>query len=267
MIRKILFLTSYTVCLMLMSANFVVAQKGNYFQINGLYQYSSIANRNDLLYSDYPIKFNSSFYPGFGFSYINNSSNIFGIELGMGYAGKGQKYSGTIEYDANTKDTGTIAFTSEVRFNSLHFPFLFRFNSILDEDVVFLTISAGVQLDYLISARMTVSPAPLIPAGGEIDIKQLYNSANLSFVSNAIFNWQFSDLWLLNFGINMSRSLFNIEKLNFPFDKNLHAVEYYFPVSVKKEIRPALEDIVKRQPSKFINYAFVVGVSFLIKPI
>jgi len=243
------------------------AQKGNYIHLNGIYQYSSISNRNDLLYSDNPVNFSRSLYPGMGVTFINNSSNLFGFEVGAGFSVKGQNYYGTILYDANTEDTVTIHYNSEVKLNYLHFPLLIRFNSTLGEDVVFLTISTGFQLDYLINAKMNVDPAPVIPSGGEIEIRDLFNRANMSFLSNAVFSWKFSDLWLLNFGINMSRTLFNIENRNFPFDKSIHPVEYYFPVSTKKENRPSHDDLENRQTTRLMSYGVILGLSYLIKPL
>ena len=261
LLLKLIIITAF-ICL----SDNLSAQKGNYIHFHGLYQYSSLANRNDLLYSSNAPKYHPTIYPGFTFTYVNNSFDIFGTEFGIGFSSKGQKYSGIIDFDANTNDTGLMSYTSDVKLNLLHFPLLLRLNSRLDEDVVFLTISAGVQIDYLINASMNVSPAPEIAPAAVVNIKDLFNNTNVSFVSNAIFSWKFSDQWLLNFGMNMNRSMFNIERRGFPFDKNLHPVEYYFPVSTKKEIRPALDDIQKRQPSRLINYSAVIGFSYQFMP-
>lgn len=251
----------------MLSSQNLMAQKGQYISPYGIYQYTSISNGEDYLSRDKILSLENTYHFAYGLQYINNYSNIFGIETGLKYSTTGQKYKGNITYDINTKDTGDIDFSSEVIMQFFHIPFLFRFNSQLDEDRIFMTISAGFQADILYKTDFTTDPAPVIPAGGNINYNALFTSFNFSFVSNATFTYNLSDNLHVFLGFQMARSLGDIEKKKFEYDKTIHPAEYYFPVSTKKTKFPVInpETGFARSSTKLTNYGLLIGLSFLIK--
>ena len=239
------------------------SQNGNYIKTHWIYQYSNMSNRNDFFNRN--LSFENTYRSAYGFSYVLNSTDIFGIEVGFKYSKLGQKYSGSIDDDFNTKDTtDPLDFSSEIELSYIQIPFLFCFNSRLEDENVYLTISGGLQLDILVDAKMNIDPYPDIPADKIIDIKNLFRKTNASFVTNAIFNIKIFENIFINTGFQMIRTIGDVENKNFVFDSNKHPVEYYFPVSVKKDYLP---DISKRDATKHTNYGFILGVSYMFKEI
>ncbi|MBL6964441.1 MAG: hypothetical protein ISR55_11500 [Bacteroidetes bacterium] len=262
-----------TICLLILPFFLIInpppnyAQKGHYIFPYSLYQYSSISNRDDYFTRDNLLNFENTYHFSFGIQYINNSTDIFGIETGLKYSISGQKYSGHISYDANTKSDTQLDYNSEVIMKFVHVPFLFRFNSPLDEDRVFLTIAAGFQADILHKTDVITNPAPEIPSGGELDYNNLFSSLNISFVSNAMFTFSITEKMQASLGFQMARSIGDAENKQFEFDKTIHPVEYYFPVSTKKEERKVIDPNSGggRPSSKITNYGLLFGLAYLIK--
>ena len=252
------------ICLLSIPAS---AQKGQYINPYGIYQSTSINNRKDYFTSDDILNLKNSYHFAYGIQYISNFTDIFGIETGLKHSTTGQKYYGFIDYDANTQITEDINYTSEVLFNFYHVPFLLRFNSPLDEDRIFLTIAAGFQADILSKTQVITDPAPVIPPAGIINYNELFSSFNVSFVSNAMFTISITEKIHTSIGFQMARSIGDVENKKFEFDKTIHPVEYYFPVSTKKNDRPVFSPNSSsgRQKSKLTNYGLLVGLSFLIK--
>jgi len=240
------------------------AQTGNYIKGYGILQLTNIANRNDFYAYNQQIKYETSSHTAYGLNYVFNGTDIFGIELGFRYATTGQKYSGSVDDDGNTSDSADgLNFNSELKLSYFQVPLLLCFNSRMEEDNVFLTISAGIQLDFLNGVDMTVKPYPLIPAGGEIDVKELFRKTNISFLTNAAFNIRLSEKLFLNTGFQMYRTIGDIENKTYQYPANT-VLEYYFPVSTKKERKT---DHSTRPSTKNISYGFSLGISYMFKSI
>jgi hypothetical protein len=245
----------------------IMAQKGHYVSAFGLYQYTGINNREDYFERMGLLELENTYHFSYGIQYIRNYTDIFGIEAGIKYAITGQKYSGHITYDPNIGQDVDLDYESEVIMDFIQVPVLLRFNSKLDDDVISLSIAAGFQADFLKSVDAKTNPAPIIPAGGELDYKSLFSNFNLSFASHASFTIKLSDNWFTFIGFHMSRSISDIEKKNFNYDKTIHPVEYYFPVSTKKEDYPVFNPStgLSRPSTKITNYGLLLGISYLIK--
>jgi len=240
-------------------------QSGNYIKPYWMFQYTNIANAKDFYTTGQTLTYLSTYHQSLGLGYVFNATDIFGLETGFRYSTTGQKYKGSVDDDFNTQGvTDPKDFTSEVTLNYIHLPILFSFNSVLDDDYVYLTISGGFQFDLLQGARMQVDPAPVIKPGGTIDIARLYRKTNVSFITGAIFNIKTYKNFYINSGFLMNRTIGDIENKNFEYDKTIHPVEYYFPVSTKKSSRP---DVLVRPSTKNINYGFVLGVSYMFMEI
>jgi len=139
-----------------------------------------------------------------------------------------------------------------------------RFNTDFDEDRVIMSISTGLQLDFLAKAKMLTNPGPVILPANEINIKQLYRNSNIRFVAETSFSFLIGDNWLINTGLHWTRSLMDIENKDFTFDKTKHVAEYYFPVSTKKEVRT---DVITRYKTTSMTFGLFLGVSYwIIKP-
>lgn len=253
----VIFLISFLYC----QTSF--AQKGSYIQPYYLLQYTQITNQDDYLrYKD--LVYETTYNNAFGVSYIYNFSNIFGIETGVKYAFQGQKYSGIIDSNFNDYTQKKINYESEMNFTYFMVPVIFKFNSILDEDRVYLSIGAGLQLDFLQTVDMSVTPAPVPMPGDDVDLKEFYNNFNVSFISNAYFNVNITDNLGGVFGFQMFRTMGNIENYDYAFDKTQHPVEYCFPIGVKKA---ELTDLIARKrssPTKNISYSMLIGLNYLI---
>jgi len=235
------------------------AQQGSYISPYFMYQMTSLPNYQDQMNANNTnkLKFENSFHPAFGINYIYNSTNYFGFQTGFKWSEEGQKYSGLLEYDVNLDSSFVLNFTSSATISYLQVPFLLRFNTDFDEDLVIMSISTGFQLDFLTSAKMVVDPKPSI--ANEIDLKQLFRKNNLKYVAETSFTFLISDNWLLTTGLQWTRSLSDIENKNFAFDKTKHVAEYYFPVSTKKEMRT---DISTRYKTTSMTFGLMFGVSY-----
>ncbi len=248
--------------ILIISFSEVFSQAGSYIKPYWLYQYTSVSNPKDFYSSGQQLEYQSTYHQGAGISFIHNSSDIFGIETGFRMVVNGQKYKGHIDDDFNTPDTtDPLDFQSEIILQYFQIPLLFSFNSRLDEDRVFLTISAGFQYDLLLQAEFQTSPAPDYQLYQKIDARDLFLKGTFSFLSSAVFNFAIHEKWLINTGLVMQRTIGDIENKKYDFDRTRHPVEYYFPVSTKKS---GIPDITVRPSTKNICYGFQLGVSFLI---
>jgi hypothetical protein len=153
-------------------------------------------------------------------------------------------------------------FISEVKLSYLEFPLMLCFNSDLEDENVFLSMSAGLQFDYLMRGEMIVDPYPVIIPGNEIDMMKLFKRTNVRLDAEAGFNFLVSDNWIATAGFRFSRTLNDIENKNFTFDKTKDAAEYYFPVSTKKEVKTAPANIAQRYSTNLITYGVFVGAAY-----
>lgn len=237
------------------------AQKGMFITPYGGVQMSTIANSRDYYIKE--LKFKYKARPVYGLMLDYNFTDIFGLETGLRYSAEGQKYTGHITYDVNTRDSVNIYFNSACNLNYFQIPLLLRFNSSLDEDKVYMNISAGVQLDILKNASMTVSPGMQDSLNLGSDVSGMFRTYTGSFVANAGLNIQLSKKVYLYTGLQMSKSISDIENKKFKFNANKMGFEYVFPIGVKKEDYP--QDYTTRNKTKNIVYSFLVGISIKVK--
>lgn len=243
-------------------------QTGLYLTPYGGVQTSTISNYRDFYIKGLTFKYQA--LPVFGINLNYNLSDMFGIETGLRYSFQGQKYLGKIDYDVNTRDSVKVNFTSFCKLNYFQVPLLLRFNSALDEDKVYMNISAGIQFDILQKATINVeadtSGLPFyIPASLDrgTDVSDMFRQFSASFVANAGLNILLSESLCIYTGIQMSKSISDIENKSFKFDENTMAFEYLFPVGVKKDGYP--QDYTIREKTKNIVYSFFLGLSFKVR--
>jgi len=249
-----------TVTLIFFNSN-SFSQTGSYIAPTTIVQLTSTPNYNDL--NDYnntgKVVFENTIKIAYGLNYIYNGTANFGFQTGFKISNEGQNYSGKLEYDVNENDSTPFNYTSSVNLRYYEVPFLLRFNSSFEDYVVNMAISAGLQLDFLAKASFSTLPAPLILPENYLDIKELFRNTNIKFIAETSFSFLLSDNWMINTGLQWTRSLMDIENKDFKFDKTKHIAEYYFPVSTKKDVRT---DISNRYKTTSMTFGLMLGVSY-----
>jgi hypothetical protein len=241
------------------------AQIGHYLTTYFCYQYSNLANTKDHWSPKFQYK--RTYHPCFGLKYNYNFTNIVGLETGIKYSYQGQKYTGYIEVDGNTGDTINTNFNSSVELNFIEVPLMLTFNtpranSDGNEDIYFVSISAGIQGDYLNDAKMTVSPdLPEKYKTEQVqkDFNKLFNSFTVSFCGDLSLMLKLYKKLYLNSSIFASKTISDIENKSFSYDKKIHPLEYVFPVSVKKESYPASS---VRYKTKNVVFGLRIGITY-----
>lgn len=254
-----------TFALILILPRNVYSQQGFYIQPFFMYQYTNLANNKDHYNPNFD--FVTTYKPAYGIRAIYNFTNAVGFETGVKYSAQGQKYKGNISVDGNTGRTVNQNYTSDLKLNYIQVPLMLSFNSLLanideDQDPLYMSIAAGIQLDFLKDASMTLDPGidsfsikyPL----AQSQFKSLFNNVNISFIGNVSLNWQLNHGWQINITLFGSKTLDDVENKDFKFDKTKYPLEYQFPVSIKKEAVTA--DV--RYKAKNIVYGLMIGVSY-----
>lgn len=233
------------------------AQNGKYFTAYGLGQYNRITNSDDFfslrtLKSIDPV---DTYSPGAGLGYINNFTDKAGYNIGIQWARQGQKYQGEI-FD---KDSNIVQYRSAVKLEYVKFPLMLQLNSTLGGEVnyVFLSIGIGFQVDVLTGVSTYTQP-DYDRNGLSIDYKELYTPVTTSFVAHATFHFKLTDQWYIVSGVKMDRTLGDIENKGYNFSGNA-PLEWYFPVSTKKNQKP---DLSIRDNSKNSIFSLSLGIGF-----
>jgi hypothetical protein len=242
-------------------------QAGQYIQVWGGAQSTQVNNSQESYYGSNaddkvtPLETDRAFG---GIDYIYNFHNLFGIQTGLSFSQQGQKYSGSIYHDGNDTSSAltNINFTSSVLLNYVKLPLMFRFNSGRDEDETFnLSIYGGFEFAYLTSATVTTTPAlPAIFTDQKVDFKQFYKTIDFGWAAGAQVNIFVSKYWGICIGGRYSRSLVDVESKSVNYTGKNYPAEWYYPISVKKSIKPSQSDQYDRFSSKNNAVGLYVGV-------
>ena len=247
--------------LLLLTAFSTIAQKGTYLIPFGAMQISTIANSSDFYIKG--LNFKNVIRSAYGVGLLYNPIDMLGIETGLKYSNQGQKYTGHIDFDANTQDSINLDFTSECKLTYFQIPLLLRFNSTLEQDKVYMNISTGFQFDFLTAASMKVNPLPPDSLNLGSNVKKYFKSFNASFVASAGLNIQLAEKFFVYMGLQMSKTLGDIESKSISFDDKTMGFEYIYPVGVKKEERP--QNSTTRGKTKNVVYTLLIGISYKLK--
>jgi hypothetical protein len=247
------------------------AQKGQFIDIWGGPQLVTLNNYNDYnpTIVNNTVDRVTTYRYTLGLDYINNFTPAYGFQTGLYYSQAGQKYSGTIAYDYDKKDSllDTSAFESHVYLNYLKIPLMIRFNSELDEDermnlTVFMGLEISILQKFQESYSIVHAPTPyetFYPNNQytEKQLRGLYKKVTTNICAGLQLNERITKRLGAFAGIRFSRSLGNIENLGYNFPAGF-PVELKFPVSVKKSSPP---DLLVRYPTKVTSVAAYIGLS------
>jgi hypothetical protein len=245
------------------------AQKGNYIDFWAGPQLVTLNNYNDYnpTIVDNLVNRVTTYRGEAGMDYVHNFSPMYGIQTGFYFSQQGQRYSGKIEsdYDNPTKLNDTANFASHVFINYFKIPLYFRFNSEMDEDErmnlsMFMGMEAGI-LQGVQEAYSIVYANPYYEnraSGG--DLNKMYKTVDMQLAAGLQLNERITHVFGAFVGMRFSRSLGNIEKLNYPYT-SADPVWLRFPISVPKDSPP---DLTVRYPTKNTSIGVYIGVSFYV---
>lgn len=233
------------------------AQQGLFLSFQGMFEQSNIYARDDIY--NYGLDLKPKYAPGGGIALIYNFSENYGWRTGLVYSAQGERYTGQV-YAHDTGDL-LIKFNSEVNLHYLKLPLMFQFNSQFGpKEGSNLSIAAGFNVSYLLSASSQTSPPP---DSGNVNlhpnIADFYKPLNVSFAALASFNIYLKKRSSLSFGISFDRSLGDIENKKFNYSGKNYPREYYFPISTKKSTTP---DITTRSPAKNVTVALFFSYTY-----
>jgi hypothetical protein len=258
-----------TILFLVSSLSRISAQQGTFVMPYYSVQYTGVNNFRDNWSSTH--EYENTYRSAFGLHVFSNISDIFGLETGLRYSLQGQKYSGFIQLDGNLKrdpsinDTVNQNYNSRVNLNYLQIPIMLRLNSRLasemdEDDKVYLSIGAGVQLEFLMQADMEVNPYPIIDPERVTNVKDFYKNNTVSFIANAMFHIKLFPKVFAVAGSYLSRTMGTIENTSYPHDFSKDPMEYFFPISTKKEAVP--QDYSTRRNTYNTVYALLFGLAF-----
>jgi len=256
------------------------AQSGQFIQFWGGPQYVGMLNFNDnntiaTTASNGSVTFtgeeitDETYRWGGGIDYINNFTQNYGYQTGIYYSGQGQKYEGYVKDFNNPGDSLLTHYHSQVTMDYIRIPFMFRFNSILDEgDRINISIFMGLQAGYLISITSTTSPETtpeaILEKYKNFNLMQLYNAIDFGLGAGAQFNVRLTEKLSANLGLRFDRSIVSIENHSFVLPDDA-PVEYLFPLSTMKSERVSHDDITVRPATQNISVNAYLGLSIKLK--
>lgn len=231
----------------------VSAQEGSYVTLSGIGQLTKLNNANDYTRRTSKLKPENTFKPAFSLRYTYVFKPNYGFETGIIYSKQGQRYSGTFD------DSSQLNYESDISMNYLRIPVKFQFSSSLDADIknVYLSIGIGFSVDVLTDVKVNTDP-DFRTNGQNINYKDLYQSVSSSFVADAMLNIRLSDQWWIRSGLKMNFGLGDVENKGFNFPDNA-PLEWYFPVSTKKDRKP---NVQARERTRHSVFGFELGVAY-----
>jgi len=269
----------FYICLFFCTIQFAKAQSGQFIQFWGGPQYVGMLNFDDnhttTTTGQGTVTFlgeeitTETYRAGGGIDYINNFSQNYGYQTGIYYSGQGQKYEGYVTNYYNKLDSSIRHYTSQVTMDYIRVPFMFRFNSILDDnDRINVSIFMGLQAGYLFGMTMSTTNSNIPDSSANkyknFNIRQLYNAIDFGLGAGAQFNVKLSEKLSLNLGIRFDRSIVNIENhsVTLPDDAPLTLL---YPVSTLKSDRESHTDIEVRMPTQNISVNVFLGLTVKLK--
>ncbi len=247
---KVIFCTCFLAIALLSSA---LAQEGSYITLSGVGQITKLNNADDYARRTAKLKPEDTYNPAFSLRYTYIYKPNYGLETGIIYSKQGQRYSGTF------RDSSMLNYESNVSMDYLRIPLKFQFSSSLDADIknVFLSISTGFSIDILMNVQTNTEPG-FNTNEQSINYKDLYQSVSPSFVADAMLNIRLSDQWWIRSGLKMNFGLGDVENKGFNYPDNA-PLEWYFPVSTKKERKP---NIQARERTRHSVFGFELGIAY-----
>lgn len=262
------------VCLLIgLGTSSLKAQKGSFITLWGGGQLVGMTNFDDFNPSAYNnnLDRNNTYRSAFGLDYIYNFSNTLGLQAGIGYSMQGQRYSGAIDREYNTKDTQSLFFDSHIFIDYYRIPLMFRFNSDIDPDErMNMSIYLGLEVNILAGVKEVgftahdtagnpfYMPDSITNRYPNFDFDKLYKTVNIGMGAGVQFNIRMTQTLYANVGARFSRSFTNAENLNYKFPKDLPA-EYVFPVSTLKRFPT---DLLTRNKTSNTVINVYAGLSF-----
>ncbi|MCX6351057.1 MAG: outer membrane beta-barrel protein [Bacteroidetes bacterium] len=223
-------------------------------------QQTWILNRDD---SGWPLFSNNQTdtkRPGFGVEYIDNFDFRFGYSVGLTYSQQGQMYKGVYTIDTATKKTAP--FTSHAYLDYIKLPLIFRFNTSMDDDQYFnICIYGGMQFAYLINTNVQTDPTDsAMPSN--FKYRKLFNPYDITMIGGLQINVYPSPKWGFSAGFRYDRGFVNVENKNYDFRAQKLPASLYFPISLRKDITPSVDDAYTRD--KTTNSTINIYVSLII---